>query len=90
MSVEVGFWIPIVSGIPDSLSCSVRIPKPRIPDSLSCIPDSKTPDAGFHISQAKISWIANPDSLTRGRLYDFLSFISLNPAIKLLTFDERF
>jgi len=33
LSVELGFWIPIVSGIPDS---------------LSCIPDSKTPDSGFH------------------------------------------
>ena len=33
MSVELGFWIPIVSGIPDS---------------VSCIPDSKTRDSGFH------------------------------------------
>ena len=31
--VEHGFWIPILSGIPDS---------------LSCIPDSKTQDSGFH------------------------------------------
>ena len=33
LSVELGFWIPIVSGIPDS---------------LSCIPDSKAQDCGFH------------------------------------------
>ena len=33
LSVELGFWIPIVSGIPDS---------------LSCIPDSKTWDSRFH------------------------------------------
>ena len=33
LSVELGFWIPIVS---------------EIPDSMSCIPDSKTRDSGFH------------------------------------------
>ena len=33
LSVELEFWIPIVSGIPDS---------------LSCIPDSKAQDSGFH------------------------------------------
>ena len=33
LSVELGFWIPIVSGIPDS---------------LSRIPDSKAQDSGFH------------------------------------------
>ena len=33
LSVKLGFWIPIVSGIPDS---------------LSCIPDSKDQDFGFH------------------------------------------
>ena len=33
LSVKLGFWIPIVSGIPDS---------------LSCIPDSKAQDFGFH------------------------------------------
>ena len=32
LSVKLGFWIPIVSGIPDSLSC---IPKPRIQDSTN-------------------------------------------------------
>ena len=33
-SMELGFRIPIVGGIPDSLSC-IWIPKPRIPDSTS-------------------------------------------------------
>ena len=33
MSLELGFWIPIVS---------------EIPDSLSCIPDSKVQGSGFH------------------------------------------
>jgi len=50
LSVELGFWIPIVSGIPDS---------------FSCILDSKPQDCGFHnqnfpgfqIPQAKISQI---------------------------------
>ena len=36
LSVELGFWTPIVSGIPDS---------------MSCIPDSKIRDSGFHIKQ---------------------------------------
>ena len=59
LSVELGFWIPIVSGIPDS---------------LSCIPDSKTKDSGFlkqnfqgsRIPQAKISRIP---SLTWGEIF---------------------
>ena len=33
LSVELGFWIEVVS---------------RIPDSLSCIPDSNAQDSGFH------------------------------------------
>ena len=33
VSVELGFWIPIVSGMPDS---------------LNCILDCKTQDSGFH------------------------------------------
>ena len=32
LSVELGFWIPIVSRIPNSLSCIFRNPMPRIPD----------------------------------------------------------
>ena len=52
--MELGFRIPILSGIPDS---------------FSCIPDSKVQDSRFHkqsfpgfrILQAKL-----PDSLTRG------------------------
>ena len=56
--VELGFWILIVS---------------RIPDSLSCIPDSKTQGCGFHkqnvsgfrIPQAKTPrGFRKPDSLT--------------------------
>ena len=40
-SVEPGFWIPIFSGIPDSLCC-IRIPKPRIQESMSIVfPDSR-------------------------------------------------
>ena len=43
LTVELGFWIPIFSGIPDS---------------MSCIPDSKAND--IHIPQAKFTRI--PDS----------------------------
>ena len=43
LSVELGFWIIIASGIPDS---------------LSCIPDSK--DQGFAFHRQKISWIPLP------------------------------
>ena len=42
ISVELGFWIPVVSGILDS---------------LSCIPDSKAQDYGLRIPPSKISWI---------------------------------
>ena len=45
--VELGFRIPIVSGIPDS---------------YSCIPDSKPQDSGFHWQ--KFPGFRNPDSLT--------------------------
>ena len=34
LSVELGFWIPIASGVADS---------------LSCIPDAKARDSGFHM-----------------------------------------
>ena len=47
-SVQFGFWIPIVSGIPDS---------------LSCIPDSKAQDSEFR--KQKIFRI--PESLKWGR-----------------------
>ena len=36
LSLKFGLWIPIISGIPDSLSC-IRIPKPRIPNSTRAI-----------------------------------------------------
>ena len=59
-SVELGFRIPIVSGIPDS---------------YSCIPDSKTQDSGFHkqefprfrIPQATISRIPESGHPYMGR-----------------------
>ena len=46
LSVELGFWIPIASGIPDS---------------LSCIPDPKAQDFGFH--EQKYPCLRNSDSL---------------------------
>ena len=46
-----GFWILILS---------------RIPDSLSCILDSKAKDSGFH--KEKFHGLQNPDSPTRGDL----------------------
>ena len=42
LSVELGFLIPIVSGIPWAV---IRIPKPRIPDSSS----KHFPDSGIRI-----------------------------------------
>ena len=45
LSVELGSWIPIVSGIPDS---------------LSCIPDSKAQDFGFHKQKFPNSTIRIP------------------------------
>ena len=42
ISVELGFWIPVVNGILDS---------------LSCIPDSKAQDSGFHIPKFPEFWI---------------------------------
>ena len=47
--VKLGFWIPIIS---------------RIPDSLSCIPDSKAQDSGFH--KQNFYGFRDPDSLTWG------------------------
>ena len=49
LSMELGFWIPI--------DCV-------IPDSLSCILDSKTQDSGF--LKQKFPRFRNPDSLTLG------------------------
>ena len=45
--VDLGFWIPILCGIPDS---------------LSCIPDSKTRNSGFH----------------KGKIYQIPDFTSRN------------
>ena len=56
LSVELGFWIPIIGAIPDS---------------LSCIPDSKTQDSGFQ--KQKFAGFRIPDSLTWGEMFDVLS-----------------
>ena len=50
LSVKFGFWIPSFS---------------RIPDSLSCIPDSKAQDSGFH--KKKFPGVRNPDFLDMER-----------------------
>ena len=47
--MELGFWIPFLSGIPDS---------------LSCILDSKAQDSGFN--ELKFPRFRNSDSLTQG------------------------
>ena len=60
LSVKLGFWSPIVS---------------RIPDSLSCILDSKVQDFGFHkkifrnsgFHRQKFPGFRNPNSLTLGK-----------------------
>ena len=60
MSVELGFWIPIVSGIVDSLSCLL---------------DSKVQDFGFHkkifsnsgFHRQKFPGFRNPNFLTQGK-----------------------
>ena len=49
-SVELGFWIPVVSGIPDSLNC-IPVPKPRIMNSTSKI----FPD--FGIVANSLTWV---------------------------------
>ena len=48
--VKFGFWIPIFS---------------RVPDSLSCIPNSKAQDSGFH--KKKFPGAQNPDFLDMER-----------------------
>ena len=57
LSVELGFEIAIVGGIPDSLSCQFRIPKPRIWDSRS----------KFSLKQNVLKF-RNPDSVISGDL----------------------
>ena len=59
LSVELGFWIPVVSGI--QIPWAVfQIPKPGIPDSMSKI----FPDSRFH--KCKFPGFQNLDSLTLG------------------------
>ena len=60
--VKFGFWIPIFSWVPDS---------------LSCIPDSKAQDAGFH--KEKIPGFWNPDFLDLEREEE-------TPAVNALVF----
>ena len=56
-SVESGFWIPIFSGIPDSLCC-IQILKSRIQDSTSKL----FLDSGSH--KQKFTGFWNPDFLS--------------------------
>ena len=76
LPVELGFWIPIASGIPDSLSC--------IPDSTSKF----FSDFGFHAQN--FSGFHNPDSLTRGEPECFLFFLpSTQKGLLLHTVDNE-
>ena len=59
LSVELGFWIAIVSGIPDSPSC-IPDPKPGIPDSTNII----FPDSGYGFRKQMFPGFRKPDSLT--------------------------
>ena len=49
---KLGFWIPMVSGIPDSLSCIFGILRPRIPDSTS----KMFPDSGLNKQKDSLTW----------------------------------
>ena len=69
MSVELGFWIPIVSGIPDF---------------LSCIPDSKTQDSAFHEQKFRDSGIRIPIHGEMS-LFFFLTLNVLNPMFSSFT-----
>ena len=72
LSVKLGFWIPIVSGIPDS---------------LSCIPDSKDQDFGFHkqefprIPEFGFPYVTRKLAAVLARTY--LPFVNLNGPEKL-------
>ena len=59
LSLELGFLIPIVSGIPDSLSC--------IPDSKAQDSDSTSKKfPAYPIPQAESLGFRNPDSRLHG------------------------
>ena len=76
LSVELGFWIPIASGIPDSLSC--------IPDSTSKF----FSDFGrFH--KPNYSGFQNPDSLTWGELNVSFFLLSKQQGLLLHTVDTE-
>ena len=51
-NLDSGFRIPIVIGIPDSLSCIFGILRPRIPDSTS----KMFPDSGFNKQKDSLTW----------------------------------
>ena len=71
LSVELEFWVPIVSGIPDS---------------LSCIPDSKVQDSRFHQQKLPDSEILIP---LHGGISIFLSLLlilnNMSNSITVLT-----
>ena len=66
LSVELGFWTSILD---------------RIPDSLSCIPDSKAPDFVFH--KENFLGFQHLDSLTLG---DIRIFVLLQWSGKAMAF----
>ena len=75
--VELGFWILIVSGIPNCLSC---IPYSKAQDSIFRIPQTKIPDSG----------IRNPYTL-HFKLYDTYgtSVHNRHQLFDLLLFDSQ-
>ena len=77
LSVELGFWIPIASGIPDFF--------------MSCIPDSTSKffsDFGrFH--KPNFSGFQNPDSLTSGELNVSFFLPSTQKGLLLHTVDNE-
>ena len=75
LSVELGFWIPIASGIPDSLSC--------IPDSTNKF----FSDFGFHAQN--FSGFQNQDFLTRGELNVSFFLPSTQQGLLLHTVDNE-
>ena len=69
-AVDFGFHALDSSRCPWNLDSSIQI-VPGIPDSLSCIPDSKAQDFRFHRQTFRA--LRNPDSLTWGELRPSLS-----------------
>ena len=65
----LGFWISIVSGIPDNPWAVFRISQPRIPDSMSKL----FPDSGLY--KLKFAGFRNLDSITRGEISQDILYI---------------